>query len=151
MPSNIKEVREEFVHWLSTTHWHFFLTLNLNCESNYTITRSHFRRYCQRVDRKAVGPRYWKSNDKRTLIIALPEHLDSNLHLHCLVLFRRTQPVTRESAEQILVPTWKEVVASGSADLRQIAERYGLARYVAKELSRRGNYEKVTLSAEFWK
>lgn len=143
-------LRNEFVHWLSIAPWDFFLTLNLNRESTYVAGRTHFKNFCQRLDRKTVGPRYWNRSEKRAVIIALPEHMDTNFHLHCLVNFRLNNRVSRRSAEGHFESSWNEVIASGSTHLSRIPEKYTLARYVTKELSRKSHYEKVILSSEFW-
>lgn len=151
MTTDPRELRNEFVHWLSITPWDYFVTLNLNRPTTYPVARKHFKNFCQRVDRKLVGPRYWKQSDERALIIALPEHIDSNLHLHCLMMCRGKHHVSRRQATNLILPSWKEVILSGTAQVQDIPEKYTLAQYVTKELSRKGQYEKVILSSEFWK
>jgi hypothetical protein len=91
-----------------------------------------------------------KRTERRTLIIALPEHVHSNYHLHCLVLFRCKYEVKARKATQLFLSSWKEVIQSGTAMVQDIPAKYTLAQYVTKELPKRGRYELVILSSEFW-
>jgi hypothetical protein len=150
MSRNSEELRKEFVHWLSSSPWHFFVTLNLNRFSTPATARTHFKRLCQRIDRKVLGPQYYKRNHDRTLIIALPEHIHSNYHLHCLVLFRCRYKVKPRKATDLFLSSWKEVILSGTAMVQDIPAKYTLAEYVTKELPKQGRYELVILSSEFW-
>jgi hypothetical protein len=150
MLNSTKDHRAELMHWLALTPWHFFLTLNPNCQTSLPAIRTHFKHFCQRVDRKIVGPKYYDRAHRRTLIIALPEHLETNLHLHCLVLFRREMEVSRRMAKQVCLESWAEVIKSGTAKLKRIPTRYSLIQYVTKELSTAARYENLMLSSEFW-
>jgi len=150
MTIDSKELRSDFVHWLTSYPWHFFVTLNLNRFSTPATARTHFKHLCQRIDRKLLGPRYYKRTEGRTLIIALPEHVHSNYHLHCLVLFRCKHEVKARKATQLFLSSWKEVIQSGTAMVQDIPAKYTLAQYVTKELPKRGRYELVVLSSEFW-
>jgi hypothetical protein len=150
MSTNSREFRDEFVHWLTSCPWHFFVTLDLNRLSSRAAARTHFKHLCQRIDRKVLGPKYYKRTDRRTLIIALPEHVLSNYHFHCLVLFRCHHEINERKAAHLFLSSWKEVIQSGTALVQDIPAKYTLAEYVTKELSKKGRYEEVLLSSEFW-
>lgn len=150
MTQHSRTLRREFVHWLSLNTWHSFLTLNFNQPTSTVAMRTDFRHFCQRVDRKILGPKYYDRQGQRTIIVALPEHIETNGHLHCLLLFRRPHTVRMREAKTVCLSSWKEVNQSGTAQLQDIPRRYTLAEYVTKELSKTGHYEIVMLSSEFW-
>jgi len=143
-----KLLKESFAKWLGSMEWDYFVTLNLNAASTVTGVRNRFKGFCQHLDRRILGCRYQNYPNKRTEIVAFPEHIHSNCHLHCLVR------IHGDAMPKILMDdffhfSWSEVVNRGSADVQYITDPATLAAYVTKECWKIENYSSFMFSKEF--
>ena len=144
-----KELRKALVAWLSSGEWHYYATLNFNRTSSVVGARNRFRRLCQKLDRQLLGPKYQRYRERRTLIIAFQEHVDSNFHLHCLVAFRTKDIPSLARIADLISRAWREEVASGTVDVQECSELKSLASYITKETWRESHYCGFVISDEF--
>lgn len=147
---NIQRLRDEWVDWVDDHSWDDYLTINFNCRSTIATGKQQFGKLCQRLDKSLLGQKYRKRPLERTLIIGFPEHVNSNFHIHCLVKYNRIRREPRLLLEQILQLKWKEIVPSGTVDLRNAYNVAGAVRYSTKEFGSVERFNDVILSCEFW-
>lgn len=142
------ELRDNLRLWLTGREWDYFLTLNLNVSSSYKTAKRHFGEFAQRLDRLTLGRSFYKRNN-RAIIVAIPEHFESNIHFHCLVRFQVCRQMRILGAYRM--PTiWASVIPSGTLDFQEIRDLDGLANYITKDCWRTRNYNGIVLSNEFW-
>lgn len=85
----------------------------------------------RRVDRKLLGPRWFKKPpEARLQAFWTTEHLSSNSHLHGAVELS-DELVERFSA--IAFPIWRKLVPSGTVDVQLVTNAAGWAAYMMKE------------------
>jgi len=114
--TNKKEYQKEMVYWLNQQGFNFFVTLNLNLpNANIQTGFNKLKQFHGHLDRALLG-KYWhlKSKNERTLFIAFPEHIKSNLHYHLLVEVKEDKIMDfRIEAPK----AWKKVATSGSIEI----------------------------------
>lgn len=114
--TNPKQYRKEMVDWLNQQGFNFFVTLNLNLKNASVQTGSNkLKKFHGYLDRALLG-KHWhrKPDDERTLFIAFPEHLKSNLHYHLLVKVKEDKKMDfRIEAPK----AWGKVATSGSIEI----------------------------------
>lgn len=141
-------VVDAWIQWMKFKRWDFFVTLNFNCNSNIIAARTHFRRFCQRLDRRVLGPGWARDISRRTEIVAVPEHMSSNFHFHCLVRQRGNFALPEGRFQKHIAVCWGGVIGSGSCDVRPVGDSGRRAAYMAKELWKKENYEAFLISPE---
>lgn len=144
------EYRQAWANWLAEMPFEFFVTLNFNREITVRGARIKFATLLARIDRHFLGPRWHQLGDKRTFAVGVIESPTANLHIHTLVrLPRRTRRISRGERQQVLADHWSTLVPQGSCDMQPIYDPAGVARYIAKQLNRRGHDELFMISTEF--
>ena len=148
---NSPELQESLREWLSELPWDCFLTLNLNTSSTRSTVRTHFKHFCQYLDRSILGRRYMSNPARRTLIIVFLEHADTtNPHLHGLVQFRDGKSLGLVDRDRKVLSAWERAVKSGTIDMQEVYEPAGVARYITKECWSEKNYDSMMISSEFF-
>lgn len=114
--TDLKEYRREMVQFLNQQDFDFFVTLNLNLPNASIQTGfNKLKQFHGHLDRALLG-KYWhrKPYDERTLFMAFPEHIESNLHYH---LFVRVKNDNKMDFCIEAPKAWKEVTTSGSIEI----------------------------------
>ena len=94
--------------------------------STRSAVRTHFKRFCQYLDRSILGRRYMSNPARRTLIIVFVEHADTtNPHLHGLVLFQDGKSWGPIERERKVLLAWERAVKSGTIDMQEVYEPAG--------------------------
>jgi hypothetical protein len=150
MDKRTKALLDAWVEHVAGHKWTWLVTLKLNQYSSTAAARTHFKRFCQYLDRDLIGPRYLKKPDQRVDIYAFSEHIYSNLHLHCFVKFRRTLKVSTREAKAAARAAWQKVIESGTVHFKRIYAVKGAARYTLKEMWRPERLDDIMHSRDFW-
>jgi hypothetical protein len=143
-------LRAAYIRWLARRKWDYFITVNFNTTSSIPAARTNFKRFCQAVDRRLVGPKYYVNNKRRTAIVVAPEHLSANFHFHGLMRLRCRSEPSRRRLDATLNEIWKNIVPSGQIHLQRVYYREGAATYMTKELFVPARLDLLMWSEEFW-
>lgn len=105
------------------------------------------------LERKLFNTKYPYKLPKPRRLIALcyPEHLDSNLHFHSLIV---VPPKCCSLMELYSHRCWNKLVPSGQVEVRRIRtveETFKASTYSIKDIWKERNYESFVLSSQFWK
>lgn len=137
--------REALIEWLSRPEYTHAITLAPNRES---LTLDQLRRllgaFCCEVDKFMLGVRevHRRHSWERLDLIAMPEKLEVNPHLHCVANFSRTHWQQRldKPWEYELPRIWR-AVTRGSGDCKiDLNNERAVAEYISKE-AMRGDHE----------
>lgn len=133
--------RESLIEWMSRPEYTHALTLAPNRDNlSPHLLRSMLGAFCLEVDKFMLGVRevHRRYSWERLALIAMPEKLDTNPHLHCVANFSRThwQHGLDKPWENELSPIWRRVTR-GSGEL-VIEPNTGrrIAEYITKEALR---------------
>ena len=134
--------REALIEWMSRPEYTHAITLAPNREN---LTQEQLRRllgaFCCEVDKFMLGVRevHRRYSWERLELIAMPEKLETNPHLHCVANFSRThwhQNLDKPWAAA-LSPIWRRVTR-GSGELQiELNSGRRVAQYITKEALRR--------------
>ena len=146
-----REYRASLEKWLATIDADLFVTLSFAQNAWLGSARQSLGQWFARLDNHYLG-RGWaqRSSDDRTLAIAVPENISTNLHYHCLMRlpsWGRTQSIADCTAT--LDRYWHRVVPRGSCDVELIYDLPRAARYLSKQLVRPGYLDHYILASEF--
>lgn len=144
------KLRAAYIQWLPRKKWNFFLTIKFNTTSSLEAARTNFKRLCQALDRKLIGPKYGRRNRRRTLIVVASEHIHSNFHFHGMLKLCCKRRPKRRRLEKLLDKLWKRILPSGSVDLQRLCDAKGAAGYMTKELFVPEGMDRLLWSSEFW-
>jgi len=136
------------------------VTLNFNRETTLTAARNKLKALAQRIDNFYLGHKWQDNESLRTFFVAFAENRSTNLHYHLLLrlpyvpwsrLRQRKFRGCRRTAfhSEIITGLWKELMPSGSCDVRRIYDLDGIARYDTKQLLHPGYEESFIISTEF--
>lgn len=148
MSINIEALRDGMVKWITNYEWHQMWTLNFNRRVRITTAQEKLGEFFQRIDRQRLGPKYRKKRDQRIVAMAIPEHVYSNVHYHCLV--EVADAVTISDMGEVVQACWRPAVVSGTSDVKGIYDLEGLARYLVKEMRRPDDFGRIIWSEDFW-
>ena len=153
---NRESMREGFVEMLRRLEPDYSFTLNLNQDFSYLNRRArckkgeeYFKHFCQYLDRKVIGSRYMKHHEQRAIVVATPEHIDTNYHLHGYIKMRCKRQIPFLELETAVLTSWREVIPSGTALLEVPSEERGWSRYISKESGRRDWFDGVLISLQY--
>lgn len=106
------------------------ITFNFNREISIQSATDKVGAFLARMDRHFLG-RGWfrKPADQRVFLLAIPEHLDSNLHIHAVA---KLPDGKIESFLGIARQTWTDLVSSGDIHIATIYDQQGWAQYMTK-------------------
>src|SRR5262245_3386950 len=121
-----RKVRNGWIDFIIDGEFTDFLTLNFNRPATTMMGREQLGHFLQRLDRYIVGPRYSKHVGRRTFGLAFPERAISNFHFHCPLRFNHPSPMANSGFKDVISLFWKQVVPSGTTDIRPIYDAAGL-------------------------
>jgi hypothetical protein len=135
--TNARSRREGLIEWVLEGSTHI---LDLAPNRHDTLTKigleKLFSRLLIELDRELLGTRnvHLRSSHERLRVIAFPEKLEVNPHLHAFADFSPWRPQLQQSAlEALLTRTWYRLT-EGSGTMRMFAEfDRGAAVYRTKE------------------
>jgi hypothetical protein len=113
--------------------------------------RLRLKYWFARIDNHYLG-RAWSRtpSDARTVAIAFPENIRSNLHFHSLLSLppcARDEPYA--SVAGTLQQHWLSLEPRGSFDVAEIYDQAGVARYAVKQQVHPDCANKYILASEF--
>jgi hypothetical protein len=145
-----REYRYSVQQWLAAQDFELFVSLSLPQNAGLQRGRVLLRHWFACVDSFYLG-KGWAQRpfDERTVAIAFPENITSNLHYHCLLrLPTKTPRETLAQRSSQLQKLWVKAVPRGTCEVRSIHDA-GAARYVTKQLVRPGYNQHFILASEF--
>jgi hypothetical protein len=137
-PHNLRPHFAKFFEDQGYTHF-----LPLNSERPLTVPRikNIFGAFCKEVDRKMLNVARVEKRPscERLRAVAVPEHLESNAHLHCLIDLKPLLSRFSDSGEceAFLQSLWKGVSRTGGSIDLQLRTGVGAAAYALKVADRR--------------
>ena len=135
--------------WLGSMGWDYFVTFNFNTHTTLESGRTTMKRFHAKLDRSLYGRNFnTLPVHDRTVFIAFPEHVESNLHYHAM-LHTKNPDFT-----SMALKSWSSIIPSGElhiVDLKEsgITDQINISRYITKELLKTGRNESFILSGEF--
>jgi len=155
--TDLTEYRKGMVELLNQQNWDFFVTLNLNLpNTNIKSGYEKLKKFHGYLDRALLGKySHRKPYDDRTLFIAFPEHIESNLHYHLMV------KVMDGKKMDFIVEApkaWKKVITSGNIEfgnredgrnLNNDVDRIKTAWYSTKNIWNDDCRENFIISSQF--
>lgn len=111
-----------------------FVTFVFNTD-NMSIENAKKKIYAfrARIDRKLYGKNYTKQ--KRTSLLAFPEHLNSNLHYHATLSTDKAQEFNGIANE-----IWKKLVPAGNLDIKykdfSEEDKKGIISYIVADYTK---------------
>lgn len=134
--------REALIEWMSRPEYTHSITLAPNRDNiSVDMLRRLLGGFCYEVDKFMLGARevHRRYSWERLALIAMPEKLNINPHVHCVANFSRThwQRNVDKPWEAALTPIWRRVTR-GSGELKiELNSGRKVAQYITKEALRR--------------
>ena len=137
--------RRALVKWAMTSSTHSVdLAPNRQDAITPLILEGMFKRFCLRVDRYVLQCKHvhFRNSHDRLRIIAFPEKLDINPHLHCFADLSEDYLGERRNLawEQKLSDIWRSVAGESATIVIDAQPDEGKAWYSTKEAYRRDHY-----------
>jgi len=131
---NNNKMRKALQGWLAQGDFNFAATANFNRTTSLHAAGNMLATWQRNVDRGVLG-RGWKKKPAtdRIFFVAIPEHLNSNLHFHMLL----RAPINPIKAQQKAAAEWRFLVPSGGmwiSALNDIGDLSRVATYATKDL-----------------
>jgi hypothetical protein len=140
----------EWQEWLAKRDFGLVVTLNFNRDTTPAGARHMLGLFLARLDRRFLGHRWCRKGPERTFGVAVLENQETNLHIHVAMRLPMSAAALSFGEQQLyLESTWNELVAGGQCHVQAVYDRAGVARYMAKQLPRRGYAKGYILSTEF--
>jgi len=145
-----REYRDAVQRWLEVLEVDLFVTLSFAQNIGLARARQVFRHWWACLDSHYLGKGWAKrSSNERTVAIAFPEDILSNLHYHSLMrLPEKAQYESLATRSSTLEKFWVRPVPGGTCRASLIRDA-GAARYVTKQLVRPGYWQHYILASEF--
>ncbi len=145
-----REYRDSVQQWLAAMDFNLFVTLTFLQNVGLARGRQALSHWFACLDSRYLGKGWAQRRfEERTVAIVFPENILSNLHYHCLM--RLPDKAQREGIVQrsaTLEKFWLRAAPRGTCQTRSIRD-VGAARYVTKQLVRRGYWQHYILANEF--
>jgi hypothetical protein len=144
-PMSVVARRRGLVAWAMTSSTHA-VDLAPNRQDTITplILEGMFKRFCLGIDRYVLQCKHvhFRNSHDRLRIVAFPEKLDTNPHLHCFADFSEEYLGERSKLpwEQKLDDIWRSVAGSSATIAIDADPDAGKAWYSTKEAYRRDHY-----------
>jgi hypothetical protein len=106
------------------------------------------------MNRKVVGPNWWRRPEDRIWAFFFPEKLYTNPHWHGLIEF--FPPYPDQLKEQMrrfdlwAENRWRAIAPGGTVNIQNIEDQDRVADYVSKQLGDVVSYENFVIPDEFW-
>ena len=147
-----KIYQKAFIQWINDNSLDAYITLNFNCDITLDIAKNKLAHFFAKLDRKLIGPKWKEKPEDRTLMIVLPENIDSNFHYHALgTLSPKAYGMSEDDIEDLISDIWETVLPAGSTHFAfNTYNQKVIPDYISKQLIRHGRIEQFILSNEFW-
>lgn len=142
--------------WIEQLNFTHFVTLTLNQKGFYRpdhileYARDKIKFFHAQLDRCFLGSRWAsKSIEERTLFIAFPEKIATNMHYH---LFMQIKAKHENSFYANAESIWLNIIPSGTFDCKRLdtaPNPRGLFLYATKEQFKTVNFNNTIISSEF--
>jgi hypothetical protein len=134
-------IRAETIEWLSRREFSHAITLAPNRKDmEPELLRRMLGAFCCEVDKFMLDTRNPASrySYERLRLVAMPEKLDSNPHLHCVANFTRAfwQHQLDKPWEEELPKIWKRVTRESGSIVIDVNSSERVASYITKEMLR---------------
>ena len=128
----------------------FFATAAFNDFASLQRGYDALKFFHSKLDRKLLGKHYYKQPRKnRTLFLAFPEHIESNLHYHLVI----ARPHLNEQRVLNLAPVvWQKVCRMGDLKIDSLKENDDVRAtsfYSTKDVFKEQSYENFIISTQF--
>jgi hypothetical protein len=140
-------VRAAYVQWLDDLEPTHEMTFNFNRSATMEDAHGRLKKYCCMIERKAFGRKWHKKvipPDQRLILIAFPEHLDTNTHFHG---FACAPDKLGRAVKLSSVKFWEKVVPGGQYYSVPIEDWLAVKTYHTKALIIPGHAEEIFLWA----
>ena len=146
--------------WLAGFRFDRFVTLAFNdparrsasiALASHDYQEERLREWDARINRTIVGPRWTQSRVNRIWSFNVLEKPDTNPHWHLLLAFDGSVEQERHAREfdDIVAPTWKRLVPTGSVANLRIRSQRRVVKYFAKSLGYAKNWDMVIVPDSF--
>ncbi len=129
-------IKREFAKFIAARQAQAALTVNFNRDApTIAWAEDKLRFYWRRLKRRLLGPRWHDKPGLLMEMIAVPEHLCSNLHYHAAIVVPNEDHIVRLGA--IAQPQLKHIVPAASVDVQLLltsVDRAQWADYMTKSL-----------------
>lgn len=149
-----KQNRAAFIEFFIQLKVNFCVThiFNIDDLSIHSATKK-MGHFFYNLERKLFNTKfpYKLPPSRRLLALCYPEHIESNLHFHSLVVVPHKG---RSLMELYSTRCWNKLVPSGDIEVRQIVtveDTFRATTYSIKDIWKELNYESFVLSSQFWK
>jgi hypothetical protein len=135
--------------WLAAMDVDLFVSLTFPQNVGLERGRHALRHWFACLDSHYLG-KGWarRPSGERTVAIAFPENIMSNLHYHSLMRVPEKQRESVANRSSTLEKFWVRIVPRGTCQVRSIRDA-GAARYVTKQMVRPGYWQHYILASEF--
>jgi hypothetical protein len=135
--------------WMAKDKYTHALTLNSDRELSLAQIKKILSCFCKILDQRALDIRNLKlvPPDLRLRLIAFPENLTTNAHLHCFADFTAAKYCLGDETtlEAVVREAWHRA-NRGAGSIHLVPDPdYGWAKYITKS-----NFRKFFLSSEFF-
>jgi hypothetical protein len=133
--------RAEMIAWFSRPEFSHVITLAPNRKDiTPELLRKMLGTFCGEVDKFMLRTRNPQSrySHERLHLVAMPEKLDSNPHLHCVANFTRAfwQHNLDKPWEEELAKIWERVTRGAGSIVIDVNSSERIASYITKEMLR---------------
>jgi hypothetical protein len=122
-----------------------------NSEKALLRRRDQLKLFHAEIERKLLGKYFYRKPAKdRIKSICFPEHINSNVHYHCIFSIPKRY---HAKFTKIAIKIWLNICKSGHLEILPLItddQRIGKIDYCHKEIFKLQNYESFVLHSEFW-
>lgn len=143
-------------NWLETLNFTHFVTLTFNQRQYHRpdqileYARDKIKFFHSKLDRCLLGSDFYKKpTNQRTLFVAFPEKIQTNMHYHILM---RIAVLSENKFNTHAENIWTSIMPSGTYDCKVLRDAYdedGLVSYAVKEQFKNVNFNHTIISSEF--
>lgn len=150
-----KELQRAFRNFLTDLNLPFFMTINFNVNNrpkplSPEEAKKILNKFHRNLDRRLLGRKFYRvARNRRTFFVAMPEHLNSNLHYHLLV---RIPPIPEYIFLSAAAYELYQLVPSATLQLTKLASKTDVRMtsfYSCKDLIQEATFENFVISTEF--
>lgn len=147
----LQRMHEVTLPWLYDQNFTHIITFAFNRNTTLTSGRSTLKNLHARLDRSLLGSKWFeKPKSERSMFIAYPEHMTSNLHYNMLL---KVDPTNIDKATKKIPQIWSNLVSSGSTDVKLTSEAHDLINLFSYQIKEQAysskSSEAYILSNEF--
>jgi hypothetical protein len=144
------QYRRAMEEWLREVNFRLFVTLSFKQNVGLGRGRTTLGHWFGCVDSHYLGKGWHRrAAEERTVAVACPENIISNLHYHCLMRLPETaQSDSFVMQRLVLKRAWIGAAPGGTCHVREIDDG-GASRYATKQQVRPDYWQHFVLASEF--